>query len=561
MLSDIPEGGAAMEWMTGGEALVRSLKANGVRVIFGLPGVQLYGVMAALRDEPSIRFINTRNEQATTYMADGYARSSGEVGVAFVVPGQGILNASTGLSTAFAASSPVLLIAGQVPRSQIDKKMGLLHEIHDQQAVIATITKWRQRATEVEEVPTMVRDAFAQLLSGRPRPVEIEMPPETMEDDGEAELLGPASFGRQAAPERDIDQAAEAILAADRIMIYAGGGAVSSSAGEALAALAEHLQAGIAASPEGKGIIDERSELSLGSGVFPTSALNAYVATCDVVLAVGTRLVRAPISPDQRVIHLDVDPDEMGRQHRNTMPLVGDARLTLEKLLERVRSDSQPRESRSAERATIRDAVNAADTREPNSSITKSLRAGTPEDAIVIAGMTQIGYYSRTFWPVYGPRTYLTSSYSGNLGFEWPTALGAKVANPDRPVVAIVGDGGFLYNANEMATAVQHGINAVAVVFNDGAYGNVARDLDEEWGGSYGADLQNPDFVQLADAPMAPSDCAPSSRPTWAAWCRKPCRPIVRPSWRSPSRACSGRSPSLEGVSRCGIPRGVANEE
>jgi acetolactate synthase-1/2/3 large subunit len=489
-----------MEWMSGGEALVQSLKANGVRVIFGLPGVQLYGVMAALRDEPSIRFINTRNEQATTYMADGYARSSGQVGVAFVVPGQGILNASTGLSTAYAASSPVLLIAGQVPRAQIGKKMGLLHEIDDQQAVLATITKWRQRATEVEEVPSMVRDAFTQLLSGRPRPVEIEMPPETMEDDGEADLLGPAIFGRQAATDADIDRAAEALLAADRIMIYAGGGAVGSDAGGVLLSLAEHLQAGIATSPEGKGIIDERHDLSLGSGVFPTSALNAYGATCDVILAVGTRLVRPPFPSEQRVIHLDVDAEEMGRQHANTQPLIGDARLTLEKLLERVRADSKPRDSRSAERAVVREAVNAADTREPNSSITKSLRAGIPDDAVVIAGMTQIGYYSRTFWPVYGPRTYLTSSYSGNLGFEWPTALGAKVANPDKPVVAIIGDGGFLYNANEMATAVQHKINAVAVVFNDSAYGNVARDLDEEWGGSYGADLQNPDFVKLADA-------------------------------------------------------------
>jgi acetolactate synthase I/II/III large subunit len=489
-----------MEWMTGGEALVRSLKANGVRVIFGLPGVQLYGVMAALRDEPSIRFINTRNEQATTYMADGYARSSGHVGVAFVVPGQGILNASTGLSTAYAASSPVLLIAGQVPRGQIGKKMGLLHEIDDQQGAIASITKWRQRATEVEEVPAMVRDAFSQLLSGRPRPVEIEMPPETMEDDGEAELVGPATFGRQAASESDIHHAAETLLRADRVMIYAGGGAIGSNAGEVIAALAKHLQAGIATSPEGKGIIDERSELSLGSGVFPTSALNAYGATCDVILAVGTRLVRPPFGPDQRVIHVDIDADEMGRQHANTMPLIGDARLTLEKLLEHVRDGGTPRASRSEERAAVREAVASADTREPNSSITKSLRAGTPEDAIVIAGMTQIGYYSRTFWPAYAPRTYLTSSYSGNLGFEWPTALGAKVANPDTPVIAIVGDGGFLYNANEMATAVQHGINAVAVVFNDGAYGNVARDLDEEWGGSYGADLQNPDFVKLADA-------------------------------------------------------------
>src|SRR5919199_3311337 len=183
------------------------------------------------------------------------------------------------------------------------------------------------------------------------------------------------------------------------------------------------------------------------------------------------------------------------------MPAAGStARASLELLLERLRAASAPRGSRKSEREALRAEVAALDCQEPQSSILKSLRAGTPDDAIFIAGMTQIGYYSRVFWPVYEPRTYLTSSYSGNLGYEYPTALGAKVARPDRPVVATVGDGGFLYNTQELATAVQHKINVVVVVFNDHAFGNVARDLDEAWGGAFGADLHNPDFMKLADA-------------------------------------------------------------
>src|SRR6266508_514472 len=178
-----------MHRMTGGEALVQSLYREGVRVVFGLPGVQLYGVMAALRDQPGIRLITTRHEQATSYMADGYARAGGGFGCALVVPGPGLLNASSGLSTAYSVSSPVLMIAGQIPRANIGKDIGLLHEVNDQQDAIAPVTKWRQRVTEVEDVPGTVRDAIVQLRSGRQRPVEIEMSPETMEDEGEAELL------------------------------------------------------------------------------------------------------------------------------------------------------------------------------------------------------------------------------------------------------------------------------------------------------------------------------------------------------------------------------------
>ncbi len=486
--------------MTGGEALVRSLYNEGVRVVFGLPGVQLYGVMAALREEPRIRFITTRHEQATSFMADGYARAGGDFGTALVVPGPGLLNTLSGLSTAYSASSPVLMLSGQIPRDSIGRDIGLLHEVNDQQDCIAPVTKWRRRILAVADVPAAVREAARQLRSGRPRPVEIEMPPETMEDEGLAELLPPADIERPAAAARDIDRAAELLLAARAPLIYAGGGVHLSGAHDALAAVAEHLQAGVAQSAEGKGAVSDQNPLSLGAAFWRESPLRAHIHEADVVLAVGSRLATVSFKPGTRIVQIDADEREIGRSHQDTLGLIGDARATLEALLERLRAASPPRASRKAEHEALRARIAADDTMEPNASILRSLRAGMPESAILVAGMTQIGYYSRPFWPVYEPRTYLSSSYSGNLGYAYPVALGAKVARPDRPVVSVSGDGGFLFNAQELSTAVRHRINVVAVVFNDGSYGNVARDLDESWGGQYGAELANPDFMKLADA-------------------------------------------------------------
>src|SRR6266511_702426 len=221
-----------MTRMTGGEALVQSLYREGVRVVFGLPGVQLYGVLAALRDEPRIRFIATRYEQATSFMADGYARAGGEFGTALVVPGPGLLNAASGISTAYSASSPVMMIAGQIPRASIGKGVGLLHEVDDQLDAIAPITKWRKRVLEVVEVPAAVREAVYQLRTGRPRPVEIEMPPETMETEGEVELVEPSDAIRPAAAAADVDRAADLLLRSERPVIYAGGGVHLSGAYE-----------------------------------------------------------------------------------------------------------------------------------------------------------------------------------------------------------------------------------------------------------------------------------------------------------------------------------------
>ena len=489
-----------MARMTGGEALVKSLFREGVRVVFGLPGVQLYGTLAALRDEPGIRFVVTRHEQATSYMADGYARASGSFGTALVVPGPGLLNASAGLSTAYSASSPVLMISGQIPKASIGKDIGLLHEVNDQLDAIAPVTKWRRRIFEIPDIPAAVRAAAYQLRTGRPRPVAIDLSPETMEDEADVELLDPIRVAPAAAPAADINRAATMLLAAARPVIYVGGGVHPSGAHDAIASVAEYLQAGVVQSAEGKGALSDHNDLSLGAAIWAQSVLKQHLESADVVLVVGSRLALAGLKPEQQAIQIDVDPDEIGRNHKKTFPLVGDAKATLEALLERFRSEGAPRPSRKKEREDLREKIASSATQEPQASILKSLRAGTPEDAIFVSGMTQIGYYSRPCWPVYEPRTYITSSYSGNLGYEYPVALGAKVARPDRAVVATAGDGGFLYNAQELATAVLHKINVVAVVFNDQAFGNVARDLDEAWGGTYGAELHNPDFMKLADA-------------------------------------------------------------
>ncbi len=486
--------------MTGGEALVRSLYREGVRVVFGVPGVQIYGTLAALRDEPRIRFISTRHEQAASYMADGYARAGGGFGVAMVVPGPGLLNASAGLSTAYAASSPVLIISGQIPRDKIGKHLGLLHEVNDQLDAIAPITKWRRRVLELAEIPAAIDEAVRQLKTGRPRPVEVEMPPETMEEEGEVALLEPAHPARPPAGAAAIEEAVGVLAASLHPVIYAGGGVHTAGAHDVLLAVADHLQAGVIQSAEGKGAISDHDDLSIGSAVWPGSPLKAHMHRADVVLAVGTRLAAAGLRPEQQVVQIDVDPDEIGRHHAKTLALIGDARATLLAVLERLRARSTPRPSRRTEREALRAQVASTGSQEPQASILKSLRAGAPEDAIFVGDMTQIGYYSRPFWPVYRPRTYLTPSYSGNLGYAFPTALGAKVACPDQTVLAVCGDGGFLYNSQELATAVQYGINAIVVLFNDNSYGNVARDMDEAWGGSIGTDLRNPDFMKLAEA-------------------------------------------------------------
>jgi acetolactate synthase-1/2/3 large subunit len=489
--------------MTGGQALAKSLYREGVRVIFGLPGVQLYHLLDGLYNESAIRFITTRHEQATTYMADGYARAGGGVGTALVVPGPGLQNASAGIGTAYAASSPILVISGQIERDMIGVERGMLHEINDQMDTIRPVTKWASRILQAQDVPATVHEAFRQLKTGRPRPVEIEIPPETLAEEADIDLFEPANPLRPAASPAQIQAGAEILSKAHKLMIIAGGGVIASQASAALQQLAEYLQAPVLTTAEGKGALSDRHDLSLGTMRLRQDPIIDFIAQTDVVLAVGTRLAYPHLLSGQTVVHIDIDAAEIGRNYANTIGLLGDAQRTLEALYVTLSATMPARPGNQAELEALkrerRDSPHA--NLQPLAGYLNAIRNAMPDDGVVISGMTQVGYYSRPYYPVYQPGTFLTSSYFGNLGYAYPTALGAKVARPDAAVVAISGDGGFMFNSQELATAVQHKINAVVIVFNDSAFGNVMRDQRDRFQGRiYGSELHNPNFMKLVDA-------------------------------------------------------------
>ena len=491
-----------MPQMTGGQALARSLYLEGVRVIFGLPGVQLYHAIDGLYDQPEIRFITTRHEQATTYMADGFSRAGGGIGVAMVVPGPGLLNATSGMSTAYAASSPILVVSGQIERDLIGADRGMLHEVNDQIDLVKPVTKHARRILDPAEIPEAVHESFYHLKTGRPRPVEIEIPPETLAQEADIDLLEPEQYPRPSADAAAVKEGARILSESSRPLIWAGGGVISSGASEQLQRVAEHLQAPVVTTAEGKGAISDRHPLALGSLRLRNDPVAKEPPNFDVILAVGTRLAFPAWLNGQRVVQIDIDETEAGRNYENTFRIVGDARETLEGMHRELSALAPARPDYSAETAELRKRrAETALRPEPQESLLEAVRSAMPDDGILISGMTQMGYYARGFFPTYQPQTFLTSSYSGNLGYAFPVALGAKVAQPDKAVVALSGDGGFMFNSQELSTAVNYGINAVVVVFNDGAYGNVLRDQVNRFNSrTYGVDLHNPDFMKLADA-------------------------------------------------------------
>jgi acetolactate synthase-1/2/3 large subunit len=477
-----------MTKMTGGQALAKSLYREGVRVVFGLPGAGQYEAIDGIYEEPGIRYFTTRHEQATTHMADGFARVSGNIATALVIPGAGVFNASTGIATAHSVSSPILVVTGRHDQSPSAEMPS-----------IRQITKWAARATNPADVPAIVHEAFYHLKTGRPRPVYLEVPHEVLAAEAEVKLLEPESYDPPAGDPECIAQAAHLLAAAQRPAIWAGTGVQRSGASQALQALAEHLQAPVVTGRESKGVISDHHPLSLGMGELRFDPLRKWLTQRDVVLAVGTS--RFGEGDDkQQIIRIDIDETAIERTAHHCVGILGDARCCLEAIYRIVSSTTPARPNCGGEVH----AINAArfDPKiqlQPQWGFMQAIRAAIPDDGIFIQGMNQIGYYSRNYYPVYEPRSYLISA--GNLGVAFPVALGAKIAKPDKAVVVASGDGGFLYNSQELATAVQYGINVVVIVFNDNAYGNVLRAQIEQFDGHVlGTELYNPDFVKLAEA-------------------------------------------------------------
>ena len=487
--------------MTAGEAVVDGLIRNGIDTLFCLPGIQndlFFDALHARTDE--IRPIHTRHEQAVAYMALGAALASGKPSAFSVVPGPGFLNASTALATAYSTSSKVLALLGQIPLATIDRGYGLLHEIRDQMGILRTMTKWAERIEGPAEAARLTQEAFRQLGAGRPRPVGLECP---MDVWGRAAPVttpnAPAEETIIAVDTDKVEVAAKLLGRAKNPMIVVGGGAQDASA--EVREVAEMLEAAVCSFRLGRGVLDSRHHLSV---TMPTG--HRLWKDVDVVLGVGTRMQPHQqlwgTDSDLKVIRIDLSAEEMDRINKPDVGIIGDAATVLTALANALPRHNAKRTSKKEEFDEAR-----AKTMEmlaplaPQLAYIDAIRNALPEDGVFIDELTQVSYISRLAMPIYNPRSFIASGYQGTLGWGYATGLGAKVARPDKPVLSINGDGGFMFNVQELATAVRHNINLVAVVFNDGAYGNVQRIQKLSYGNrTIASDLTNPDFCKLAES-------------------------------------------------------------
>ncbi|MEM9652509.1 MAG: thiamine pyrophosphate-dependent enzyme [Actinomycetota bacterium] len=486
--------------VTGGQAMARQLVEEGVTHIFGIPGVQLdYASNGLSGVSDTIQFINARHEQTTTYAADGYARSTGKIGVALVVPGPGVLNAGSGLVTSLACWSKVLLIAGQIPTRGIGRGLGLLHEIPDQSGLLETLCRSSTLTANADEVAGALHGAMVQLNAG-PGPVAVEIPPNVLSGrtDGAAIGAEPPTTPDPGAAE-DLAAAAERLTAAERPVIYVGGGAVGAGTWTELTDLATALGAPIVASVNGKGAFDDRHPMA-----FLPLASRELLGRADTVLFVGSRCVDGRggmmlTAPDATLISLNNDQNAFTEPRRFDVTIRGDAKTGAIALLELLDGEREPW---LPDPDGVNDRVQAdLAPLEPQMSYASALRTAVPDDAVMVTELTQVGYVSRYTYDVRAPRSYIGPGYQGTLGYGYPTAIGAAVGNPDRPVVSINGDGGFGYGLAEMATVANYNIPLIGVVFRDDAYGNVQRMHKDQFDGKHlGTELTNPDMLQLASA-------------------------------------------------------------
>jgi acetolactate synthase-1/2/3 large subunit len=362
------------------------------------------------------------------------------------------------------------------------------------------VTKWAARSVRPEEIPGMVHEAFRQLKTGRPRPVEIEVPPDILQAKADVQLFEQETYELPSGDPDLLEKAARALGQAQRPLIFAGGGILGGAAWDELQRLAELLEAPVIMTTNARGALSDRHHLAQTG-----RAAGELGPQSDVVLAVGTRFVvgaTAQWLKDKTVIQLDIDPEEVGRNYKPDIGIVGDAKKGLAELTERAQRHNNRRESRKDELMALKQRIAAeAAAVHPQSDFAMAIRAEVPEDGIVFGESTQVGFWSHPYFPVYKPRTYFTSGYQGTLGYGFATALGAQVGNPDKKVVSINGDGGFFYNVQELSTMVQQKIPMVTIVFNDQAYGNVLRIQETRFGGrTIASHLYNPDMLKLADA-------------------------------------------------------------
>jgi acetolactate synthase I/II/III large subunit len=480
------------------DAIVASLIEHGVDTVFGMPGVQTYPLFDAMA-RSGLRVVGARHEQTAAYMAFGYAQATGRTGVCTVVPGPGFLNASAALASAYGASTPVLCITGEIPSPFIGRGLGHLHELPDQLATMRTLTKWSAIVEHPGQAAELTAQAIYHARSGRPRPTALAVPWDVL---GAVAPISPVPPIPVRPPDLDhvaITQAADLLAGARNPMIMVGRGA-REAAGE-VTELARRLQAPVVSFRGGRGIVDDDDPLG-----FTCVAGFRRWADTDVLLGIGSRTElswhRWGYRPaGLRTVLIDIDPVQAVRLQPD-VSVVADAREAAQVLARLLAERVKPRPDRGAEFHAVKEAAEMQ-VRDVGTDLDylAAIRAALPADGFFVEEICQAGFASYFGFPVHAPRQFVSCGHQGTLGFGYPTSLGVKAAFPDRAVVSIAGDGGFMFGIGELATAVQHDLGVVAVVFNNGAFGNVLLDQRRLYEGrEVGARLHNPDFAVVAEA-------------------------------------------------------------
>ncbi|HEV2109304.1 MAG TPA: thiamine pyrophosphate-binding protein [Thermomicrobiales bacterium] len=497
--------------MTAADIAIATLEAHGAETVFGVPGVHTLALYDAL-SRSSLTHILARHEQGAGFMADGYARATGRPGIGIIITGPGITNVATPVGEAYADSSPVFILSSNVERPYLDSMRGSLHDLKDQLGLMAAVTGWNTRVLDAADTSGAVSEAMRRVSSGRRLPVHVEIPLDILD-----ELVGDASIESQRPPgpispdPRLLEEAASRLQLARKPVLYCGGGAVSSAAGEHVIPLAERLGAPVLTSIMGKGSVPEDHPLVLGTLWSRENDVDTLLREADCMVVFGSKLgvqatnhFRMPIPAE--LIRVDVDELELNLNARPTLSILGDAALAAEGIVSLLAGRDFAAPGFGIER--VGDARRHARTGAFGADrlpYIAALRRAVPRDGIVAFDMTMMSYAACYLYPTYLPRTFLFPSGYGTLGFALPAALGAKVGRPQTAVACVVGDGGFQYTMQEIGTAAQHRIGVPIVIFNDSTYSAVKDEQARTRGGRFiGVDLVNPDYATLASAYSIP---------------------------------------------------------
>ena len=490
--------------ITCGEAVMRLLSKYGVDTVFGIPGVHTLDYCRELRDGP-IRHIQVRNEQGAGFMADGYARGTRRPGVALVISGPGVTNALTAIGQSWADSIPVLLLSSETDSSTHGKGWGALHEIPDQRAVTAQLTALSTRAKSPEDVPELIGQAFGVFSSQRHRPVHISIPIDVLAQPVSEDWMAMKLPKRAQPASDDIKAAANLLRSAKRPLLMVGGGAVDASA--PVRELVELLQAPVVCSTAGKGIVPDNHPLSLSASTVRPE-VQSFISTADVILAVGTELAETDSFVERLdfrgdIIRIDLDPRKLNDQYPSTIGIVADANASIQDLLAEggYKSKRQEKEIFS-ELEKIRQKIieNLTVSEKQHMRLLRALADQMPDNTFYAGDICQLVYTGAFGMNVSSPGCWSYPAGYCALGCGLPNAIGAKLAQPDRPVVCLTGDGGFMFTVQELIVASEEKLGIPIIIWENGGLKQIQDDMNSRSIPLVGVEGGNPDFVRLSQS-------------------------------------------------------------